>query len=170
MKKEIIFKQIPSKHLLIRYYSMQIVQTLPIKQIHEKKLLEQQISELLQNAIIHGNKNREELNVSIRYAFKESVFTILIKDEGNGFNELEHWNKWKKKRTELEAAGKTEEFELFAVYQKRGSYASEYSGGTGLFSAAEYWNKGFIFSSEGNTITASKSFYPDFIEDEYADD
>ncbi|HPX26628.1 MAG TPA: ATP-binding protein [Treponemataceae bacterium] len=169
MKNSMHVRQIQSKDTLIRYYAMQTVKTLPMNDI-EKKLLEQQISELIQNAVVHGNKNREELIVNIRYLYKNNVFTIILQDEGNGFTEFEHWKQWNEKRSKLEQDKNAEEFSMYASYQKRGSFNPCGFGGTGLFAAFEYWDKEFSFSKEGNTLTASKIFYPTFIDEEYESD
>ena len=150
LKSKMHYRQIQTKFTLVRYYAMQTVKTLPLPE-QDKKLLEQQISELIHNACIHGNQNKEELAVHVWHSFKDNVFTIIIQDEGSGFSNDNN----------------REEFSLFAAYQKRGSFTPEYCGGTGLFAAASYWDRGFSFSKEGNTVSASKIFYPSFIEEEY---
>lgn len=165
VKNRMHHRQLQSKYSLIRYYALQTVKTLPIQEQH-KKLLEQQIAELIQNAVVHGNKSREELTINVWHTFKKNIFTIIIEDEGMGFTELEHWTQWNQKRTECLAGNNHEEFQLYASYQKRGSFTPEYFGGTGLFTAIEYWNGGFSFSQERNMVTASKIFYPTFIEEE----
>jgi serine/threonine-protein kinase RsbW len=44
------------------------------------------VSEALVNAIVHGNKESKEKSVYINVDFDNSVLTIKIKDEGEGFN------------------------------------------------------------------------------------
>ncbi len=166
LKTKMHYRQIQSKFTLIRYYAMQTVKTLPLQE-QERKLLEQQISELIQNACVHGNNNKEELSVHVWYSYKNRIFTIIVEDEGNGFRELEHWEKWNEKRSLFSTENNQEEFALYAAYQKRGSCSPEYYGGTGLFSAFSYWDGGFSFSKEGNSVTASKIFYPSFLEEDY---
>ena len=44
------------------------------------------VSEALSNAIVHGNKQDPEKNVSIKFSISDAKMSIAIKDEGDGFN------------------------------------------------------------------------------------
>lgn len=45
------------------------------------------VSELLLNAIVHGNKQDEKKLVKIAVGYDDKTMKISIKDEGNGFDE-----------------------------------------------------------------------------------
>ena len=44
------------------------------------------ISEVLVNAIVHGNKENPDKNVYIELSFDENEFSINVRDEGTGFD------------------------------------------------------------------------------------
>ncbi|HMS69878.1 MAG TPA: ATP-binding protein [Saprospiraceae bacterium] len=47
------------------------------------------LTEAVNNAMIHGNKNCEEKNVLIRCKGQKAGIAFLVKDEGDGFNPSE---------------------------------------------------------------------------------
>ena len=63
-KQGMFFKEFPSDFRQIRYFTLLIVQKAP-PEIKEINLLEQQISEIIKNAIKHGNKNNKDKKVRI---------------------------------------------------------------------------------------------------------
>ena len=44
------------------------------------------VTESVNNAIIHGNKNDRNKNVSISLTINENILKFLVQDEGNGFD------------------------------------------------------------------------------------
>lgn len=44
------------------------------------------ISELLINALLHGNKNNPNLKIYVKYEIKNNNFIFTVEDEGNGFD------------------------------------------------------------------------------------
>lgn len=44
------------------------------------------LTEAVNNAIVHGNKNNPEKTVTIQYQVKPNCIVFSVKDEGNGFN------------------------------------------------------------------------------------
>jgi len=44
------------------------------------------VTEIVNNAIIHGNKTNVSKNVKITFKIEKNQLTIVITDEGNGFN------------------------------------------------------------------------------------
>jgi len=44
------------------------------------------LSELVNNAIIHGNKKDKSKTVEVRFALKNSRLKITVEDQGTGFN------------------------------------------------------------------------------------
>ncbi|MDD3875237.1 MAG: ATP-binding protein [Bacteroidales bacterium] len=44
------------------------------------------VTEAVENAIFHGNKNNPSLKVQINFSIKPEGYSFIIKDQGNGFN------------------------------------------------------------------------------------
>ena len=44
------------------------------------------VTESVNNAILHGNKNNKNKNVEIKLSLKENMIKFLITDEGDGFD------------------------------------------------------------------------------------
>jgi serine/threonine-protein kinase RsbW len=47
------------------------------------------VTEIVGNAIAHGNKKMKDKKVTIDFKYKDDVITVLVQDEGAGFNENE---------------------------------------------------------------------------------
>ena len=52
----------------------------------EKDSLAIAVTEAVNNAILHGNKQDKRKKVHIKFTFQEKKLTIRIRDEGKGFN------------------------------------------------------------------------------------
>jgi anti-sigma regulatory factor (Ser/Thr protein kinase) len=154
-RKDLFFKKFPSDYRQVRYFALLIAQKAP-PEIKEINLLEQQICELLKNAIKHGNKNDSAKEVSVWFNFSPEHAHIIVEDEGDGFKDLEEWNEFNRRRLECLH---TENFEALADYV---SYRTEKSdpddGGNALFAALEYWNGGIVFNGKRNAIAVYKKF------------
>jgi hypothetical protein len=154
-KDDLVFKKFPSDYRQVRYFALLLVQKAP-PEIKEINLLEQQICELLKNAIKHGNKNQLEKQVSVWYNFSAESAHLIVQDEGEGFQNLDHWNEFNKRRLECLHS---QDFEALADYV---SYQTEDSdpddGGNALFAALEYWDGGIAFNSKRNAIAVYKKF------------
>lgn len=75
---------------------------------------------------------------------------VIVEDEGDGFQELEAWNEFYKKRQE---ALYREDFNTFlelAAY--KGANSTQDDGGNSLIAALEYWNGGMIFNNKKNKV------------------
>src|SRR6056297_2480885 len=96
-KKGLFFKEFPSDYRQVRFISMLIVQKAPAE-IKEINLLEQQISELVKNAVKHGNKKDPEKKVRIWASFSRNHAHLIVEDEGEGFKDLEKWNEFNLRR------------------------------------------------------------------------
>ncbi|THB62818.1 MAG: ATP-binding protein, partial [Spirochaetaceae bacterium] len=64
--KNMFYKEFPSDFRQIRYFTLLVVQKAP-PAIKELNLLEQQISEIIKNAVKHGNKNDPNKKVKVWY-------------------------------------------------------------------------------------------------------
>lgn len=45
------------------------------------------ITEIVGNAIVHGNKQNREKNVTVEFEYQDDEIAITVQDEGEGFNE-----------------------------------------------------------------------------------
>ena len=98
-----LHKEFPSDFRQIRYFTLLIVQSAP-PDIKEINLLEQQISEIIKNAVKHGNKCDPEKMVRVWYDFSPEHAHLIVEDEGPGFQDLERWNEFNHRRQELSRA------------------------------------------------------------------
>lgn len=154
-KDGMFYKEFPSDFRQIRYFTMLIVQKAP-HEIMEINLLEQQISEIIKNAVKHGNKNDPAKKVKVWYNFTTDKAHIIVEDEGEGFQELEKWNTFNKKRIECFMEENLEELGNYVSY--RTEMSDEHDGGNALFAAIEYWNDGVVFNNKRNAVAVSKTF------------
>ena len=154
-KTGMLHKEFPSDFRQIRYFTLLIVQTAP-PDIKEINLLEQQISEIIKNAVKHGNKCNMEKKVKVWYDFSPEHAHIIVEDEGEGFKDLEKWNSFNVAR---QACMAEQNFEAMADYVSfRGQAADDNDGGNALFAAIEYWNGGFVFNQKKNCVAMMKKF------------
>lgn len=47
------------------------------------------VTEIVGNAIVHGNKKDKNKKVTLAFEYKKNSITVVIQDEGEGFNETE---------------------------------------------------------------------------------
>lgn len=156
MEKEgMFYKEFPSDFRQIRYFTLLIVQKAP-PEIREINLLEQQISELIKNAVKHGNKRDPEKLVKVWYNFSEENARIIIEDEGEGFTAIKTWNEFNVKRNDCL---NNEDYESLAEYVSfRTESSDENDGGNAMFAALEYWNEGVVFTEKANCVAVGKTF------------
>ncbi|MBE6349774.1 MAG: ATP-binding protein [Spirochaetaceae bacterium] len=154
-KVNMLYKEFPSDYRQIRYFTLLIVQSAPLE-IKEINLLEQQISELIKNAVKHGNKCDINKKVKIWYSFSPSHAHIIVEDEGEGFQDLDKWNEFNRKRLE---SLYNQNFEELANYVSfRTERSDEHDGGNALFAALEYWNGGFVYNGKKNAVAMLKKY------------
>src|SRR6056297_3405829 len=96
-KSGMFYKEFPSDFRQVRFFSMLVVQKAPAE-IKEINLLEQQISELIKNAVKHGNKKDPEKKIRIWASFSREHAHLIVEDEGEGFKDLEKWNEFNLRR------------------------------------------------------------------------
>ena len=154
-KKNMIKKVFPSDYKQIRFFTLMVVQKAP-PEIKEINLLEQQVSEIIKNAIKHGNHSDSSKSISVWYMFSPEEARLIVQDEGKGFKEIKQWNEFNAKRLELL---QNEDFINIAQYVSyRTEKSDENDGGNAMFAALEYWNSGVVFNNEGNCIAVGKKF------------
>ncbi|HHU37473.1 MAG TPA: ATP-binding protein [Treponema sp.] len=154
-KTNMLYKEFPSDFRQIRYFTLLIVQSAPLE-IKEINLLEQQISEVIKNAVKHGNQCDLNKKVRVWYSFSSTHAHLIVEDEGSGFQEIEKWNEFNRKRLECLYQ---QDFEHLGSYVSfRTSKSDEQDGGNALFAALEYWNGGFVFNEKKNGVAVLKKY------------
>lgn len=154
-KTDMLYKEFASDFRQIRYFTLLIVQSAPLE-IKGVNLLEQQISEIIKNAVKHGNKCDINKKVRVWYNFSLTHAHLIVEDEGEGFQNIEKWNEFNKKR--LEYLYK-QDFEHIADYVSfRTSESDDNDGGNALFAALEYWDGGFLFNDAKNGVAMLKKY------------
>lgn len=139
----------------VRYLSQIIVQKAPAV-IREINLLEQQVSEIIKNAVRHGNKNNPNKKVKIWFSFDEKTAHLIVEDEGDGFLEIDTWNNFYRKK---QAAFESHDFEEMLKYVSfRTKESTEDDGGNALFAAVEFWNEGVVFNRLGNAVAVKRVY------------
>lgn len=148
-------KTFPSDFRQIRYFTLLIVQKAP-PEMKELNILEQQISELIKNAVKHGNGNDPEKKVQVWFSFREDRAHLIIEDEGPGFRNLEEWNRFNRERNACLEERDFEKLEHYVSFSTEES--DEYDSGNAMFAAVEYWNEGVVFNEKRNTVAVARSF------------
>jgi hypothetical protein len=153
----------PSDYLQIRYYTLMLVQRTRPK-TDERLLLEQQVSEIIKNAVKHGNGCNPSKLVKVWYQFTATEARLIVEDEGQGFADIEKWNIFNRKRQEYIDKGDYEGLMSYVSWRTKKS--DKYDGGNALFAALEYWDLGVVYTERRNTIAVGKRFSTDFMDTE----
>lgn len=149
------FKEFPSDLRQVRYFTLLVVQKAP-PEIKELNLLEQQISELIKNAVKHGNKCDVNKKVKVWFSFSKEEARVIVEDEGKGFLKIREWNEFNRKRLECLYKEDFEELSNYVSYRTQDS--DDRDGGNAMFAALEYWNSGVIYTEKANKIAVGKKF------------
>ena len=150
-----LYKEFESDYRQIRYYTLLIVQSAPLE-IKEINLLEQQISQVIKNAVKHGNKCDKSKKVKVWYSFSPNHAHLIVEDEGEGFKDLEKWNEFNKKRIECLQKSDLDALSKFVSFRTKDS--DDQDGGNALFAALEYWDGGFVYNGKRNGVAMLKKF------------
>ncbi len=148
-------KEFPSDFRQIRYFTLLVVQKAP-PEIKEINLLEQQISEIIKNAVKHGNRNNPDKKIRIWYSFSTTHAHLIVQDEGEGFQGIEEWNSFNRKRLQLFQDQNFDELGNFVSFRTQKS--DEHDGGNAMFAAVEYWNDGVVYNAKRNAVAVGKTF------------
>ncbi len=154
-RTDMLYKEFPSDYRQIRYFTLLIVQSAPLE-IKEINLLEQQISEVIKNAVKHGNNCDTNKKVRVWYSFSPTYAHLIVEDDGEGFKDLEKWNEFNRRRLECLRKQDFEELAKFASF--RTSRSDDHDGGNALFAALEYWNGGFVYNGRRNGVAMLRRF------------
>jgi anti-sigma regulatory factor (Ser/Thr protein kinase) len=152
-REKMLYKEFSSDYRLIRYYTKILIQKAP-PVIKEHNLMEQQISEIIKNAIKHGNKKDPVKTIKVWYLFKPEEVRLIVEDQGEGFKEIEKWNDFHRKKDECFYSGDILKMAEYVSY--RGESSSDEDGGNALFAAVEYWNMGVVFNDNRNVVAIGR--------------
>ena len=154
-KTNMLRKDFPSDFRQIRYFTLLIVQSAP-SEIKELNLLEQQISEVIKNAVKHGNHCDINKKVTVWYSFSPTHAHLIVQDEGEGFKDLEKWNEFNRRRLEALSAQDFAKLSNYVSYRTKDSDPQD--GGNALFAALEYWDGGFVYNGKSNAVDMLKRY------------
>jgi serine/threonine-protein kinase RsbW len=149
------YAEFPSDYARVRDIAREVLVSCP-PSFREHNVLEQQLSELVKNAVKHGNRGDTAKRVRIWHDFRKRV-RFIVEDEGSGFKDLDLWNAFYRKR---QKALFDRDFDLFlelATY--RGPQSTSEDGGNSLIAALEYWNGGMIYNARRNKVGVVR-WYP----------
>ena len=153
--ENMFYKEFPSDYRQIRYFTLLIVQKAP-PEIKEINLLEQQISEIIKNAVKHGNKSDINKKIKVWYYFSNEEARLIVEDEGEGFQKIKEWNQFNKERQKCLSQNDFEKLSQYVAYRTPSS--DEHDGGNAMFAAVEYWNEGVVFTEKANCVAVGKKF------------
>ncbi len=154
-KTNMLRKDFPSDFRQIRYFTLLIVQSAP-SEIKELNLLEQQISEVIKNAVKHGNHCDINKKVTVWYSFSPTHAHLIVQDEGEGFKDLEKWNEFNRRRLEALSAQDFAKLSNYVSYRTKDSDPQD--GGNALFAALEYWDGGFVYNGKRDAVAMLKRY------------
>ena len=154
-KEGLEYREFPSEYAKIRYFTVLLVGRAPSR-IKEANLLEQQVSELIRNGIIHGNKYDPQKLIKTWHSFSKKEARLIVEDQGEGFKEIKEWNSFNHKRLECLKKQDFIQLEHYVSFRSKNNKNSD--GGNALFAALEYWNAGLVFNTQGNIVAAKKVF------------
>ncbi|MDR3122859.1 MAG: ATP-binding protein [Treponema sp.] len=149
------YQEFPSDYSRIRFFSMLLAKSAP-QGVREANLLEQQISEIIKNAIKHGNKNDVAKKVRVWHKFTRDMAHLIVEDEGEGFQDLEDWNAFNRQRRRQVREQNYDELGKYASFRNNAS--DETDGGNALFAAVEFWDAGLVFNEKRNAVAMKKLF------------
>jgi hypothetical protein len=152
------YQEFPSDYSRIRFYAMLLARSAP-QGVGDVNLLEQQISEIIKNAVKHGNKNDVKKKVRIWHKFTRDMAHLIVEDEGDGFQDMEKWNAFNRARNRQVCERNYEELGEYMSF--RNGSGDESDGGNALFAALEYWDAGLVFNDKRNAVAMKKLFKPE---------
>ncbi|MBN2874228.1 MAG: ATP-binding protein [Spirochaetales bacterium] len=142
------YAEFPSEYARIREFSSALLEECP-ERFREGTLLEQQVSEIIKNAVKHGNKSDPAKRVRVWYDLRRRV-RLIVEDEGEGFLELDDWNAFLVRRQTALHNQDFDEFLQLASWKGKNSTPDD--GGNSLIAALEYWNGGMVFNAARNKV------------------
>jgi hypothetical protein len=149
------FNEFPSDLDRARDFARLVTKEAPLEE-EDKRVLEEQVFELLKNAIRHGNELDKSKSVRIWYHFDMEKARVIVEDEGHGFKGIEKWNEFNRKRNH---AIKNNDMETMMNYiSYRDEKSQENDGGNALFAALEFWDSGLVYDEKRTRVAAMKFF------------
>lgn len=153
--KGLYYKEFSIDLSQVRRLSNLIAQRAPAE-FQEINILEQQISELLKNAVKHGNKNDKNKKIKLWFGFTEVTARLIVEDEGEGFQKLEAWNEFYRRKIECYQKHDFEGMMNYLTFRTENS--SDEDGGNAMMAAVEYWNRGVVYNEQRNAVAVKRDF------------
>ena len=137
----------------LKEYAKDVCVNLPNKGV-DKQLLQQQVMEIIKNAVRHGNE--KEITKKVRIWFKSTpeFARIVVEDEGEGFQRLEEWNAFFRERNQAINNNDMDKVLQYTMFSHEKSEDND--GGNALLSAVEYWDSGLVYNTTRNKVAAIK--------------
>ncbi|MBN8222359.1 MAG: ATP-binding protein [Spirochaetes bacterium] len=137
----------------IRFYSLILTQGLPAS-LQFGRIMEQQVSEIVKNAIKHGNRGNILKKVRIWLELTDRV-RYIVEDEGPGMYNLDEWNDFNRRRRNAMRENRIED--ALALLTYRGKHSEENDGGNSLFAGLTFWDEGMIYNARKNKVVVLKN-------------
>ncbi len=150
------FKEFESDITKLKEYTNELLADIKTDYIDDM-IFRLQVSEFIKNAIRHGNNLDKTKKVKVWYKITPDYAKFIFEDEGKGFQNLEEWNEFNRKRLDFLSKQDITNALKYATFKTE--HSVENDGGNFLFSALEYWDSGVIFNSKRNRIYVMKYFY-----------
>ncbi len=146
------YAEFHSDYNQIRFYAMILTQNLP-EAIRQDRLIEQQLSEIVKNAIKHGNQGQIRKKIRVWYEHQPHI-RYIVEDEGPGMANIEEWNAFNFRRR---TAIRTNDMEnLLQLLAYKSADSEENDGGNSLFAGLEFWDEGMIYNARRNKVVVVK--------------
>ena len=151
----------------LRMYATEVGREAP-EQMRQNFVLEQQISELIKNAMIHGNKMQAEKKVRVYFSFMglDGLAKLVVESEVCGFENAHEWNDFVLKRENVlnDMSLPIEERMKYLNFESTANDCDGkiLSGGNALLASPAYWNLGVTVSIEKKRVCAMRSFAEQF--------
>lgn len=149
----------PSDISKMRDYAMEVLEHLPEKYQALSFLLEYNVSELIKNAIRHGNNCDISKEITIHSEITSQYFRIVVQQQGRGFMNLEDWNVYYRQRISAFETCNIDKMIELACYSSENS--NEQDGGNALIAALDFWDSSLVFNKARNAVSALKILPPE---------
>jgi serine/threonine-protein kinase RsbW len=136
----------------IRFYSLILAQVLPAD-LRADRLMEQQISEIVKNAIKHGNRGNILKKIRVWYECGDKV-RYVVEDEGGGMYNLDEWNAFNRQRRKALLENDMEK--MFSLLAYKSDRSEDNDGGNSLFAGLEFWDEGMLYNAKRNKVVVVK--------------
>lgn len=148
----------PSDISRMRDFAMEVLENLPQRYQALSFLLEYNVSELIKNAIRHGNNCDLSKQIFVHSEITSQYFRVIVTQQGRGFINLEDWNSYYRQRLQAFEICDVDKMIELACYASENS--NEQDGGNALIAALDFWDSGLVFNHNRKSVSALKILPP----------